>query len=274
MLRLLFTFLLVFPLLICGCASKQTDLIKKGKADARDLIQKGNESLSEGRYKEAARFYDRARFIAISIDDLVARADADNNLGHLYLLAGDPVNADRKFKEAYDWSRALNYQPGLAAAENGLGMVALRNSDYAEAERRLTAALDLAKKTSLRIAIKSNLGNLKRLTGDTADARPYLSEAISESLKIKHHRLTAVAAYRMALLEKAENNIGAATEWAITALEEDKKVEFAPGIVMDLELLSELSAVGGDNIAAGLYSRRAQDARIVLADRIDEPEPR
>lgn len=262
-----FICVLLLLIFVVGCASKQTDLIKKAKVDARDLVQKGNESLAEGKYDEAARFYDRARFIAISIDDLVARADADNNLGHLFLMAGDTSNAGRKFREALEWSETIDYRAGVAAANNGLGLIETKNGNYGSAENYLATALSDSKKGSLRAAIKSNLGNLKYLTGDMANATLYLNEALSESLKLKRHRLAAVAAYRLALVEKSESNLDGAMEMATTALEEDKKVEFAPGIVKDLELLSEISFMMGNGSAADLYNRRAEDAKTVLAGR-------
>ena len=105
-------FLLLFCLISCG--AKQTDLIKKTKSDSRDMLQRGNDAYRQGRYKESARYYDRARMNAISIDDLVVRADADNNFGHLFLLAGNLKDAHRKFEEAKVWSETINYKIGFS----------------------------------------------------------------------------------------------------------------------------------------------------------------
>lgn len=258
--------LLFLAAIVAGCSAKKTDLVNRVQSDARDLIKQGNNSFRQGRYKEAAKYFDRARIKAISIDDLIARADADNNLGHLYLMAGNYDDADRKFSESLKWSESAHYDLGKASAMNSFGMLRLMQDDLDGANEYFEKARTLSDDDAFQVAVKSNLGELERKRGDLVAARSYLNDAFESALKLKKHKLAATAGYRMAQVESVGSapNIDLAIMWGEKALDEDKKVEHMPGIVKDLELLSNLYSQKGDYQKQALYNERALDLKAAM----------
>ena len=61
----------------------------------------------ELKYEEAAKFYDRARLTALSIDDRTSVAESINNLGSLYLIADEKEKARGAFEEALRFNREI-----------------------------------------------------------------------------------------------------------------------------------------------------------------------
>lgn len=253
---------ILLVIFMIGCSVKYTDQIKKIQINARSFIQLGNEAYREGRYEQAAKYFDRARLAAISIDDLTERANADNNLGHLFIMVEKLDLADQKFEEAQSLSQRADFRDGMASALNGRGVVAMRRNAYEEASQFFRDASKIKTEKTVQIGILSNLGELERMRGNALQAKAFLDEAIDKATKLKKHRIAGTALYRRALISRDENKYMVAIEFAKKALLEDKKVEFRSGIILDLSLLSELYGAIDDESSANDYKNRAKEAAL------------
>ena len=153
----------------------------------------------------------------------------------------------------------------LASAENGFGLIAMEKQQYGDSEKCFNTALELNSDNKvLKSAILSNRGELERRMRKFDFAHKDLTNARSIAVKLKKHRIAAVASYRLALLYKDQENIKSAILNAKIALDEDKKVEHAPGIAKDLELLSNLYALQGNTVESQKYKLRAKGVKSLL----------
>jgi tetratricopeptide (TPR) repeat protein len=96
-------------------------------------------------------------------------ADSLVQVGEQALAAGDLTAAEDRF------ARALEADPGSAAARIGLGRAALARDDLAGAEDHFTRALELEPRA---VAARVGLGRVAGRQGHTAEAREHLERAL------------------------------------------------------------------------------------------------
>lgn len=271
-----YIFLVFLCLILVNCGGKTTHLITKIKADSIDMLQQGNEAYREGKYRQAAKYFDRARLMAISVDDLELRAEADNNLGHLYIIAGDYDSAENKFKEAMKWSSVVTSKSAVnivAASYSGRGVVELDRGNFDKAIYWFTSLnKEFLQNDLIAASIHSNLGETYRRKRDFNAASSNLDKALKISLKLNKHILTSTTYYRLSLVERDKDNIEAAELFALKALAEAKKVEYIAGIVRSLELIAELEFIQAKDDGLSLetaktFEKRARDARALFIQR-------
>ena len=132
----------------------------------------GNFLYGEGRYEDAAEFYEM--FVNRSDEDALAI----NNLGAAYYLAGD----FRRAAEA--WDRSLAIRPTLEAYSN-TGSMYFYIGEYEKAIDRYTLAVNLAPMDY-------------RLWGNLADAYYYV-DALKPASNISYRRAIELAEQRLAI---------------------------------------------------------------------------
>nr|HPQ81089.1 tetratricopeptide repeat protein [bacterium] len=127
-----------------GACAKETHVVRKAHMDAKAANMRGNELYRRGDLASAAREYDRAKLIALGVDDREMVAEAHNNLGLLLMAAGDYAGAVAKFDEALSINEAIGNMPKAAANLMNRGEASLSRGslddarDDAERAQRLS----------------------------------------------------------------------------------------------------------------------------------------
>lgn len=202
------------------------------KADCRSWLPStlnllGNLHKRQGRFQEASRCYDEAEQISRDLNDLASLADVYGNRGHVAMLQGQPAEAARWFRSAWEIYGKLDWKIPqatlllyLAQADLALGKVEqalerLRSSRKLLEELRVKTreptlrALSFASLHTLYESFAATLLNLYRQTQDERHAIEALEFAESSRARTLLDQLMSSARDREVekdhgLLENAE----------------------------------------------------------------------
>jgi serine/threonine protein kinase/tetratricopeptide (TPR) repeat protein len=158
---------------------------ESGKEEAAVRIHLAEALAHLGEYEEAAGRLEEALGMARDAGDARGQADALHALGQTALWRGDPREAERRFEESLE-AADLEDQWVQARALLGLGEVAWRAGDLADARGHLEAAMALAREfgdPSLVMACLLRLGTIARLEGDLDGAAGWLDECEATAME-------------------------------------------------------------------------------------------
>jgi tetratricopeptide (TPR) repeat protein len=239
--KLFFLGFAVFTLASCGSAPKDVRLEVHG--DVKALTVRGNEMYFKGRYEDAAKYYDRAKVLAMSIDDRRGIAEALNNLGQLYMVAGDYIKAYEKFEQAHRINDEMGDISGKASNLNNVGSLMHKLHNIFFAELAFESALyyyrvvgDLLGQAT----VLNNMGLMKIGESDFEGAKIDLNAALKIARTKKRHRLAAASHQNLGRLSETIGEYDAAIVHYKAALASDKLVEYSVGIARDLSMMGAL----------------------------------
>jgi len=227
-----------------GC-SKKNNVVLTVHRDVKAYNLRGNELYYAGDYIGAARSYDRAKVLAMGIDDIAGEAESLNNLGQLYLIASDIKSARKKFDRAYDLNKSIGNEKGMAANLNNIGSIYIQMDDFSRAKGSFEDALEIDRKIQGSIStanVMNNLGLAEMGLGNHEDALKYFNSALEVAKSHKRHRLSAACLQNIASLREREGDYDGALVSYNQALASDKLVEYSVGIADDLSDISRVES--------------------------------
>ncbi|MFM9414320.1 tetratricopeptide repeat protein [Peptococcus simiae] len=169
---------------------QQANLAKES-GDHAGIIAVNNELggiwRAQGKYDEARYLYEQilSMMIDAGLQDSVHYATALLNTGDVYLAQEDYVSADRYFDQAEQLYRDLGYAEAypMAALYNNQSVAARQQGRYAQARQLLVQALAIIEQVPEAAAEVGtsllNIGQLDLLTGNLAEAKTQLEQALA-----------------------------------------------------------------------------------------------
>ncbi len=133
--------------------------------------------------KKALTYYNKMMDTAVELNDKMLLADANDNLGGLFLSFGDNTKAKAYYQKLLSISKELNDKAGIGRALNNIGEIERINGNY-------NKAFDLYKQS---LAIHKELNDLRRMAinleniGSTYDAMGNITKATSYYQKALHN---------------------------------------------------------------------------------------
>ncbi|OGQ21545.1 MAG: hypothetical protein A3I05_03330 [Deltaproteobacteria bacterium RIFCSPLOWO2_02_FULL_44_10] len=224
----------IFILLFSSCGGKKEDVVRTLQRDAKTLNIRGNELFYQGKYEEAAKFYDRARLTALSIDDRTSVAESINNLGSLYLIADEKEKARGAFEEALRFNREIKNSSGIATNLLNIASLHIDEGKPEQGLKLLEEANGDAKEPQEKAALLNQKGRALIALHQYEEASQVLNEALHLALLKKLHRTAASSYFQLGRLHETQGNLPQALEAYHEALREDKLVEYSVGIASDL----------------------------------------
>lgn len=172
-------------------------------------------------------------------------------------------------EEAIDMDEARQYPELLEKALSGGGWLAYRESDFAQAETLLTAALSLAEQlgNQARISNASNdLGNIARIRGQYDLARQRLTRCLESARLQDNKRMISVSVYNLGAVALEEYNLDEAARRLAESLEGFRDQANARESAFPLRALAEIALLRGDLNLARDYAQESLHIRKSLND--------
>lgn len=261
----------LLALAACSSAPKPTDGATDVKNRAAEAAQFGNSYYRQGRYDLALQFFTQALNENLSVDNEPGVVQSYNSIGRVYLAVGMVDEAEAAFLEASPIAGRLGGE-ALFVTSNNLGELYLRRGDAAGAlatfERVLGGSLAGMPPAQVGL-LYHNLGSAYKATGDLPRAMEWLKKALAINLEQKLYEEAAADYYMIASVHSKQGDLEAAARNAGLALEYDKRIENALGVVKDLAALGLIAGKAGDHAAAYDYFRRSHLAATALSSRAD-----
>ena len=249
---------------LCGACSSlpgpPDEVFDRHNQAARDL-EAGNRYFREARYDIALEFYTLALDSAEALDDGEGQVTALNSIGKTFFLAGEKDKAGDYYTRA--WSRAENSGNPLAILQtaNNIGELEISRGESAKALDSYRKALDAggkeASKTVELAVLYHNMGACLRDRGDFAVARENVERAAGMNRSAKRFSELASNYYMLSSIAFRENNFDAARQYALEALDYDKRMENSLGIAQDLLALGSIEEKTGETARAHDAYKRA-----------------
>jgi tetratricopeptide (TPR) repeat protein len=137
---------------------------------------------NQGRYADAARYFEEALAIARELGDRAGEGQTLNNLGNLAYVQGRYADAIRYYEESLAIKRDIGDRAGEGATLGNLGNLARNQGRYADAARYYEESLAIARELGDRAGEGQTLNNLGLLAADQgryADATRYYEESLA-----------------------------------------------------------------------------------------------
>lgn len=261
----------VLALAACSTAPKPADEATEVKNRAAEAAQFGNSYYRQGRYDLALQFFTQALNENLSVDNEPGVVQSYNSIGRVYLAVGMVDEAESAFLKASSIALRLGGEP-LFVTSNNLGELYLRRGDAAGALETFERVLggQMADMPPAQVGLLyHNLGSAYKATGDLDRALEWLRKALAVNLGEKLWEEAAADYYMIASVHSKRGDYAQAARDAGLALEYDKRIENALGVVKDLAALGLIAARAGDHAGAYDYFRRAHLAATALGSRSD-----
>jgi len=247
-------------IILSSCGGMRSDVVLDVHKDIKSLSLRGNELYFNGRYKDAAKFYGKALRLARGIDDRSGEAEALNNLGELYMVAKDYKSALGDFEKSVAIYESIDDAKGRAAVMNNMGRAHLEIGDTAYARDEFKKSISLYGKSADKFGeafAMNNLGRLEISLGEYENGLLHVHSALNTALRRRRHRFAAACYRNLARAAELNGNLNASVFDLRRALNEDKLVEYAPGIGNDLFLLGTVLSSKGEKHSAKIVFERA-----------------
>jgi tetratricopeptide (TPR) repeat protein len=255
----------------CSSAPKKADETTDVKNRAAEAAQSGNSYYRQGRYDLALQFFTQALNENLSVDNEPGVVQSYNSLGRVYLAVGMAAEAESAFLKAAAIAVHLGGESQFVTSNN-LGELYLRRGDAATAlatfERVLGGSLSDMPPAQVGL-LYHNLGCAYKATGDLVKAMEWLKKALTVNLDEKLYEEAAADYYMIASVHSKQGDYPAAAKNAELALEYDKRIENALGVVKDLTALGLIAMKAGDPATAYGYFQRSHLAATALASTAD-----
>jgi tetratricopeptide (TPR) repeat protein len=255
----------------CSTAPKQADAATDVKNRAVEAAKSGNDYYRQGRYDLALQFFTQALNENLSVDNEPGVVQSYNSIGRVYLAVGMVDEAETSFQKARSIALRLGGESLFVTSIN-LGELYLRRGDAAGAlgtfERVLGGSLAGMPPDQVGL-LYHNLGSAYKATGDLDRAMEWLKKALAVNLGEKLYEEAASDYYMIASVYSRQGDYAAAAKNAGLALEYDKRIENALGVVKDLLALGRIAEKTADHASAWDYFRRAHLAATALGRRDD-----
>ena len=262
---------LVMLLGACSTAPKKADESTDVKNRAAEAAQFGNSYYRQGRYDLALQFFTQALNENLSVDNEPGVVQSYNSIGRVYLAVGMVDEAETAFLKAQAIAVRLGGE-SLFVTSNNLGELYLRRGDAAGALETFERVLggSLAGMPPAQVGLLyHNLGSAYKATGDLDRAMEWLKKALAVNLDEKLYEEAAADYYMIASVYSKQGDYASAARNAGLALEYDKRIENALGVVKDLLALGLVAEKAGDHAAAYDYFLRSHLAATALSSRSD-----
>lgn len=264
-----------------GCSAARPTALPGIARDAAALEQASLEAFLAGNMSEALLLEEEALRSWRRIDAASHVSAALNRVGGLQLQLGDPVAAQRDFREARALAVEVADLQAEAAALNNLGRVAAARGEAESARgffRKARERASDADADDVEASATANLASLSYAAGDLAQARRLLDEASSSARSAGDAGLETRLLRNLAVLDIAEGRPDEALPRLETAHQQDREREDVLAIARDLELMSDARfamdgasrrAIGERRRAWEILrqfpdSRQAEDCRLVI----------
>lgn len=251
----------------CSSAPKPPDAVFVVANQGAEYAKLAEAQLAQGKLEESLRLYEEARRAYSSVDDLRGVASTRAALGRAWLAAGKLEEAEREFGLALDYARMAGGGDAASAALSGLGELAWRRGEAAEALRLFSEAASLAGKDSAALAVAlHDSATVQAATGAVAEAKAGLARSAAINLRLKRWTELASDRYVLASILAKEGDLEGALREADAALDADRRAENGRGLVLDLAASARiLQRLGREAEAYGRW-RRSFDAALAVDD--------
>lgn len=253
-----------FTLLVyAGCSSlpkdEKNDRESSVKNRAAEYTRFGNGFYSRAEYRQALDFYRMALTENISIDNESGTVKSYNDIGKTHMAIGDLEKAAENYLEAYRIAQKLGDPSLLVLCESNLGEIFLRKGNPDDAIELFSRALDRpVEEVSPRTAILfHNAGQAYKLKGNMDRAEELIRVALRINTEAEEYREMASNYYALASIASKRDEYDRALGLALSALENDKRMENSVGIAADLKALGVIHSRKGDTEEAYEYMKKA-----------------
>lgn len=252
----------------CSSAPDAPDYEVATKNRASQLAEYGNARFAAGDYEMARRFFEQALTENISVDNLPGIAKSHNSLARVYGTTGNLPEATERAELALEFARIADDQEQEMQAHINLGELALRTDNTARAQAAFEEARRIAERrgSSPDPILLHNLGSAYAQTDELEQAREYFNQARSINEEAANWQELASNYYMLASLASRDGDYETAQALAESALESDKKAEYAPGIAADLFALGKIRERRSDDEDAYQYYLRALRVYLTVND--------
>ncbi|HEY3053405.1 MAG TPA: CHAT domain-containing protein [Thermoanaerobaculia bacterium] len=236
---------------------EQRDPLMKANAPtvplARELLQRGAESLDTGRIPQSAPALMLAADIAERTGDDSTRAAALRALGRLDSARGEFAAAAGHYESSLKLSESSGDQRGVAKALNGLASVDRVKGDLARAENRWNAALDIFKQTGDKAGqarMLSNVGTLHNLQGDYGGAKARLEESLRIYQELNDLVGRSIVLNNLGIVYRGQGAYREALQYFQQSLELSRQTDDLDGVAKALGNLGNVFTGQGDYMKA------------------------
>jgi tetratricopeptide (TPR) repeat protein len=244
----------------CSSAPPKTDAVNDVKNAASDATDNGNRYYHEGRWDLALRFFTQALDSNTLVDNLDGVIQSYNSLAKVYMAMGETGIAEQTLMKALPLSKTEGKEAMFFLTSDNLGQLYLQAGDPQKAILYFEQALALpsGKLSQTQTAVLyHDMGSAYKSTGDYARAKELFDKSLAINLAAKLGEETAADYYMIASLYSKQDDYSNADKNLQLALSYDKKVENSPGIALDLYALGLIAEKRSDQATAYDYFRRS-----------------
>ncbi|MEK6193745.1 MAG: tetratricopeptide repeat protein [Deltaproteobacteria bacterium] len=239
----------------CGgkAALKEPDPLQP----ARKELHKGINWYQKGCYHNALPHLLRAHELFTARDDLPGIAMSLNNIGNVYGKLKDPESAVLFFDSSHAIYRDIDDTSGAVQALSNKAAVLIRGGNLDDAEATLEAAQKLLDRSGgQQPSLLSNWGVLLTRKEAYAEAEKKLMAAL-EASDPENHSQSASIHFSLGNLKSATGQYDEGLEHYRKALDHDRQSGFHQGIADDLAAIGELYQREGEHTAAASHFQRS-----------------
>jgi len=248
-----------FMLLSCSSSPKKTDTVLTVKIQADQDAASGEGYYRQGRYELALQFFSQALSQFTSVDDGAGIVRSYNAVGKCYVALGSLDLAEGILLRARERARGEDPSLLFDSSIN-LGELYLVKGQPQEAQAALQEAVQstVGNRDPARAALLNHdLGTAEKNLGNSANALEYFGRSLTTNLSNKLFAEAASDYYMIASVYSRDGKYAEALKNASLALAYDKQVESSPGIAKDLYALGIIAAKKGDQGASFDYFQRS-----------------
>jgi len=228
------------------------------------LEKAGVKAFEEGRFPSALRYFHEAEAVARSTDNLVAVANAHNNLGAVLKEMGETEKAVSAFERAMRINKIQNAElhRGINLANLASLEIDRKKPSLARAQEYNRLAATLFEKCDFpvgSILVRNNEGRILLKQGKVEKAREMFEDALSDADEESTLRLRAVLISNLGKIAEDLGNLDAALLKYREALDLDRELEVFTGVARSLEAVARVQAKKGSKSEASRSLLRAFD---------------
>lgn len=254
---------LMCAIIAAGCSSipkdQKTEQESAVKNQAAEYSRFGNNFYARAEYDKALEFYRLALTDNISVDNEIGMVKSYNDIGKVYAVRGNLEKAVDSFLEGYRLAQKLEDNSLLVLCETNIGEIFLRNGETNEALEMFTQALSrpIDGESTQTAILFHNTGQAYKLIGDLDRAEELITEALELNSENREYQELASNYYALASIASKRGNYEQAVDNALSALENDKRMENRIGIAKDLKALGIIYHRWGKIEEAYEYMKKA-----------------
>jgi len=247
----------VLSLFITACGSVETvPNVFDGISPGTRAINKGTLMYKKGCLRQSLGHFFRAHELFSASDDLGGVALSLNNIGNIYMAAGDAEMAEIHYTEAMQIYAGINNRNRVMQVLSNMSAVMIHAEEFESAEKTLARLEDMMKHTSGSfVPYFRNKGIYLTKKKAYIEAEKALNLALDI---VSKEDVTETASVNFAmgnLLMKTER-FEEAIDFFMTALSADKKTGFNTGVAGDLEALGRAYlSIGKNNESLDFFKR-------------------